>query len=58
MLRPGGELVIVGYSYRKNSELDRDEVARLASRHRFRVLEDGTPCSLAWNGLVFRLARR
>lgn len=58
VLRPSGEIVIVGYSYRKNSELDRDEVAHLASRHRFRVLEDGTSCSLAWNGLVFRLARR
>lgn len=54
-LREGGDLVILGYSYRGSLARDREEVAERASEHGFEVLRNGeTPFSL-WDGAAFHL---
>jgi SAM-dependent methyltransferase len=58
MLRPGGDFVVLHFSYRDDLEADRRNVAALAARHGFEVRENGaTPFSL-WNAAAFRLTRR
>jgi SAM-dependent methyltransferase len=57
VLKPGGSLMILNYSYRGNPEADREEVARLAASAGFEVARDGT-CDFAWwDALCFHLRR-
>jgi SAM-dependent methyltransferase len=56
VLRKGGDLVILNYSYR-GIEVDRADVARLAPVHGFLVLRNGVACFKEWDGMAFHLQR-
>jgi SAM-dependent methyltransferase len=55
VLRPGGELVICGFSYRNDCDRDRAEVDRQSRLNGFEVLVDGALVFKLWNARVFRL---
>ncbi|MGY2050976.1 class I SAM-dependent methyltransferase [Methylobacterium sp. JK268] len=57
VLRPGGDLVILNYSYRGDAARDRREVGGLARAHGFRVLRDGVAPFRTWDGAAFHLQR-
>jgi ubiquinone/menaquinone biosynthesis C-methylase UbiE len=57
VLPPGGDLAILGFSYRDDPERDRRDVAELAERHRFDVLDAGSAPFRLWNAHAFRLRR-
>ncbi|MCU1348029.1 MAG: hypothetical protein JWO56_1059 [Acidobacteria bacterium] len=57
VLGPGGEFVILNFSYRDAPERDAEDVARLAAAHAFEVLTNGEKPFRLWNGAAFRLRR-
>ncbi|WP_437289883.1 GNAT family N-acetyltransferase [Sorangium sp. So ce406] len=57
LLRPGGELVVLNYSYRGDAARDAADVARLAARHGFDVLVSGEQPFALWDGRAYRLRR-
>jgi SAM-dependent methyltransferase len=58
VLREGGELVLVNYSYRGRPDTDRSDVQRLARATGFEVRVSGARPFELWDGTVFRLVRR
>lgn len=57
ILRRGGQLVILNYSYSEDDEADAREVLELARGSGFEVVENrGRPFEL-WDGVAFRLVR-
>jgi ubiquinone/menaquinone biosynthesis C-methylase UbiE len=58
VLRPGGELVILEFSYRENLDADRGDLASLARRFGFDVEVNGSSPFALWSGRAFRLRRR
>ncbi len=57
VLSPGGDFVVLQFSYRDDLARDCAEVQALAGRHGFEVITSGgTPFHL-WNGAAFRLRR-
>lgn len=57
VLRPGGSLVVLNYSYRGDAALDRSDVAQLAEAHGFAVLRLGTQEFRLWDAAVFHLVK-
>jgi SAM-dependent methyltransferase len=57
VLRPGGTLLILNFSYRGDLDADRREVARLATESGFRVVRDGTRDFALWDGASFQLLK-
>lgn len=57
VLRPGGSLVILNYSYRGDPALDQGDVARLAEVHGFDARRLGTREFRLWDAAVFHLVR-
>jgi SAM-dependent methyltransferase len=57
VLKPGGELVIVNFSYRADPAADGSDVRRLAAASGFEVLDDGVRPFAGWDGLVWRMRR-
>ncbi|XXX79932.1 GNAT family N-acetyltransferase [Sorangium sp. So ce134] len=57
VLKPGGELVVLSYSYRGDPARDAADVARLAARHGFDVLASGERPFSLWDGRAYRLRR-
>lgn len=57
VLRPGGELVILNYSYGGSDEADRAAVRQLAAGHGFEVVVDGERVFELWDGAAWRLAK-
>jgi SAM-dependent methyltransferase len=55
VLRPGGAVVILNFSYRGDAEADRREVQRLAVANGFSVRRAGTRDFSLWDGLTFLL---
>jgi cyclopropane fatty-acyl-phospholipid synthase-like methyltransferase len=55
VLRAGGELAILNYSYRADSIRDAAEVRGLAGRYRFEVVVEGARPFTLWDGMVYRL---
>jgi cyclopropane fatty-acyl-phospholipid synthase-like methyltransferase len=55
VLRPGGELVILSFSYRGDRALDRRDVRALAEEHGFDLLVNGELPFKIWNGDVYRM---
>ena len=54
VLHPGGDLVILNYSYRDDINMDRREVLRLAASCGFELLANGEPASLRlWDAYLF-----
>ncbi|MFE1597292.1 class I SAM-dependent methyltransferase [Methylobacterium sp. ID0610] len=58
VLVPGGDLVILNFSYRGDLARDRADAGRLAAAHGFTVLRDGTSDFTLWDGRSFHLRRR
>jgi SAM-dependent methyltransferase len=57
VLRPGGDFVILEFSYREDRESDCRDVARLADRFGFEVIVNGSSPFTVWSGRAFRLRR-
>ena len=57
LLRSGGALAILNYSYRGELGVDRAEVAQLASAHGFVVERSGTRDLTLWDGTTFLLRK-
>jgi SAM-dependent methyltransferase len=57
VLRPGGQLVILNYSYSDDDVADEREVRELARASGFEVVEIGGRPFELWNGVAFRLLR-
>ena len=55
VLRRGGGLVIINFSYRGSPDADRSEIRRLAARNRFSVVDDGVTPFRLWDGVAWRL---
>ncbi len=58
VLRPGGDFVILNYSYRGDDDADIAEVRSLAAEHGFDVLVCGERPFGVWDGLAFHLRAR
>jgi SAM-dependent methyltransferase len=57
VLRPGGHLSILNFSYRGDDALDRADVARLATGSGLQLVRAGTRGLRVWDGLAFDLVR-
>jgi ubiquinone/menaquinone biosynthesis C-methylase UbiE len=57
VLRQGGDLVILNYSYRGDPERDRADVLCFGDRYGFEVLRDGARPFTLWDGLAFHLVK-
>ena len=57
VLKPGGDLVILNYSYRGDDSSDIEDVARLARETGFEVLVGGNRPFVIWDGLAFHLRK-
>ncbi|MBX6366059.1 MAG: class I SAM-dependent methyltransferase [Gemmatimonadetes bacterium] len=57
VLRSGGDVVILNFSYRGDVAADRRDVARLAAGHGFDVLALGETPFTVWDGVAFHLRR-
>ena len=56
VLKPGGDLLILNFSYRGDPERDRADVRRLSSSFGFEVRRGGVSAFSLWDGLAFHLA--
>jgi SAM-dependent methyltransferase len=57
VLKPGGHLLILNYSYRGDPEQDRREVAQLAARHAFEIRRAAAQDFSLWDAATFLLRR-
>ena len=57
VLRPGGDLVILNYSYRADDNADIADVRRSADEHGFELIVCGERPFGVWDGLAFHLRR-
>ncbi|HKG93096.1 MAG TPA: class I SAM-dependent methyltransferase [Gemmatimonadaceae bacterium] len=57
VLRPGGELIILNFSYRGDADRDRTDIRRLAHEYGFTVVVDGEQPFELWDGRVWRLRK-
>jgi ubiquinone/menaquinone biosynthesis C-methylase UbiE len=55
VMRPGGDFILMNFSYRGSLAADRLEIGELAPRYGFRVLENGVQPFKIWDGSVWRL---
>ena len=58
VLKPGGDLVVLNYSYRGDDSADNADVTRLAAEHGFDVLLAGLRPFAVWDGVAFHLRKR
>ena len=58
VLKPGGQLIVLNYSYAEDDEADRREVRVLAATNGLEVVVDGERPFKLWDGLAFRLTKR
>lgn len=57
VLKPGGALLILNFSYRGDVARDRTDVARFAAENGFDLVLNGTPEFKFWDGIAFLLRR-
>jgi ubiquinone/menaquinone biosynthesis C-methylase UbiE len=57
VLRPGGNLLILNFSYRGALDQDRQDVASLAEQADLEVLRNGTRAFSLWDGVAFQLRK-
>jgi SAM-dependent methyltransferase len=57
VLRPGGELLILSFSYRGDRARDRQDARALADQHGFDLLINGEVPFRVWNGDVYRMRK-
>ena len=58
VLRPGGDFVILNYSYTRDDRSSTREVAKYAREHGLEVIVAGKRPLSIWDGLAFRLRKR
>jgi len=58
VLKPGGDLVVLNYSYRGDDSADNAEIKRLAAEHGFDVVVAGLRPFVMWDGVAFHLRKR
>lgn len=58
VLRPGGDFVILNYSYSEDDAASVADVTRLAREHGFEVIIAGERPFSIWDGVAFRLRKR
>jgi SAM-dependent methyltransferase len=58
VLKPGGTLAVLNYSYRGDLELDRRELAEAARQAAFTNVEEPHPTFGHWDGSVFLMRKR
>jgi ubiquinone/menaquinone biosynthesis C-methylase UbiE len=57
VLRPGGQLVILNYSYRRDVERDRRELLQFAQAQSLELVRNGTSDFALWDGVAFQLRK-
>ena len=57
VLGPGGEFVILHFSYRDSTEADRAEVRKLCRAAGFTVVMNGAQPFKLWDGVAFRMRK-
>lgn len=57
VLRPGGELVILHFSYRSDRARNREDAQALADLHGFELIVNGALPFRLWNGDAYRMRR-
>jgi hypothetical protein len=57
VLKPGGQLVILNYSYSEDDDADVREVGTLAAANGLELLLGGTRPFKLWDGLAFRMRK-
>lgn len=57
VLRPGGDFVLLNYSYRASRETDRRDVQRLCRSFGLELLVDGTQPFRLWDGEAYHIRR-
>ena len=57
VLKPGGQLIILNYSYSEDDESDTREMRELASANDLELLEAGTRPFKLWDGLAFLMEK-
>jgi ubiquinone/menaquinone biosynthesis C-methylase UbiE len=57
VLRAGGDLVLLNFSYREGLESDRHDVSRLSEAAGFRILRNGTTDLQLWDGATFHVRK-
>lgn len=57
VLRPGGDLIILNYSYRDNVQVDRREVHQLCGECGFELLADAEQPLRLWDAILFHARR-
>ncbi len=57
VLSPGGDLLILNFSYRGDPDQDRADMRRLGPPFGFKLLRDGARAFTLWDGLAFHLAK-
>lgn len=58
VLKPGGDFVILNFSYGNDDAGDESTVRSLASRHSFETIAAGERPFTLWDGLAFRLRKK
>jgi SAM-dependent methyltransferase len=58
VLKPGGDLLILNFSYRGDPARDRADLRRLAGANGFAVMREGTRAFTLWDGAAYHLAKR
>ena len=58
MLKPGGDLLILNFSYRRNLEQDRRDMAAMARGAGLSIVRNGTRDLTTWDGVTFHLVKR
>ena len=58
VLKPGGQLVILNYSYSEDDDADAKEVQKLSTENGFELRLAGTRPFKLWDGLAFRLIKK
>jgi hypothetical protein len=57
VLRPGGQLVILNYSYSEDDDADASEVRALSAENGLEVRLAGTRPFKLWDGVAFRIMK-
>lgn len=58
VLRPGGDFVILNYSYRGDDDADQADISHLAKDYGFEVIVSGDHPFAIWDGSAFHLRKR
>jgi SAM-dependent methyltransferase len=57
VLAPGGDFLVLNFSYRGDADQDGCDVSRLAQAHGFELLRVGTRAFRSWDGLAYHLVK-